>query len=41
MFEVVIKPRAEKEFKNLDRGLRERIYKELEKLSLDPFLALR
>lgn len=37
MFKVIIKPRAEREFKDLPRELKERIYKELRKLSSDPF----
>jgi len=37
MFEVIIKHQAEKEFKDLSKELKDRIYKELRKLSIDPF----
>ena len=38
MFKVIIKPRAEKEFKDLPGKLKKKIYNELEKLSVDPLL---
>jgi len=37
MFKVIIKPQAEREFKDLPRKLRDIIYKELRKLSFNPF----
>ena len=37
MFKVIIKSRAEKEFKDLPRELKEKFYKELKRLSIDPF----
>ena len=37
MYELVIKLRAEKEFKKLPAKLRKRFYEEFKKLSTDPF----
>lgn len=37
MLQVIIKPQAEREFKDLPRELKDRIYEELRKLSIDPF----
>ncbi|MCD6148260.1 type II toxin-antitoxin system RelE/ParE family toxin [bacterium] len=37
MYELVIKPRAEKEFKKLPAKLKKRFYVEFKKLSTDPF----
>ncbi len=37
MYEIIIKPRAEKEFAKLPKELQEKFYIEFEKLSKNPF----
>jgi len=37
MYEIIIKPRAEKEFAKLPKELKEKFYIEFEKLSKNPF----
>jgi len=37
MYELIIKPRAEKEFKKLPAKLKKRFYEEFKKLSTGPF----
>jgi mRNA-degrading endonuclease RelE of RelBE toxin-antitoxin system len=37
MYEVIIKPRAEKEFAKLPRELKKKFYAEFKKLSENPF----
>jgi len=38
MFQVIITPRAEKEFAKLTQNLKEKLYEEFKKLSVSPFL---
>jgi len=37
MYKIIIKPRAEREFKHLPNDLKKKFYEEFKNLSIDPF----